>query len=337
MNELQLQGGPYRTTFVGLELLKPSTPQEWEGYGEVLRRVDEAKQWAIGDWLVDGKKHYGDRLYERAAGLLGLSDEGYLSKQKMLAEKFEIGNRFPNLSWKHHYEVASLKPIIEEEDEDGNLTGKLKLSEKETDYDKIDELLTIAEKEKLSVRELRTIVQEHKKDQDRRIALANEPEKYDVVYADPPWEYRNSGFEMSAANHYPTMPTHEIAGLKIPTADNAVCFMWVTNPLLEDGFAVLKGWGFEYKTCLVWVKDRHTAGFYVYGQHELLLIGVKGSGMTPLDDGKPKSIIYGDNRQHSRKPDQTYNIIEAMYPGARKLEMFARRTREGWEAYGNEV
>ena len=73
-NELDLQRGPYSTTFVGLEMQRESTPDEWEQYGEVLRRVDEAKQWAIGDWLVDGKKHYGDRLYERAAGVLGYDE-----------------------------------------------------------------------------------------------------------------------------------------------------------------------------------------------------------------------------------------------------------------------
>lgn len=329
MNELQLQGGPYRTTFVGMEIVRESTPQEWETYGEILRRIDEAKQWAIGDWLVDGKKHYGDKLYERAAGILGI-EKNTCEQYKSLAERIPFCSRLQGLTFEHHRQVASIKIVAEQ------LDGKLKLSE-ETDYEKIGELLDRAEKEKLSVRALREIVAEHKHRQQEEIRLANEPEKFSVIYADPPWEYDNSGFEMSAANHYPTMPTVNICKMKIPSAENSICFMWVTNPLLTDGLEVMKSWGFEYKTNMVWVKDRHTAGFYVYGQHELLLIGVKGGGMTPPDEGKPKSIVHGSNDEHSRKPDVVYEIIEAMYPHGKKLEMFARRRREGWEAFGNEV
>lgn len=161
--------------------------------------------------------------------------------------------------------------------------------------------------------------------------------KYSVIYADPPWEYQNSGFEMSAAKHFPTMTTEHICDLEVPATDDAVCFMWVTNPLLPDGLQVLGAWGFEYKTNLVWVKDRHTAGFYVYGQHELLLIGVRGSGMLPIEEAKPKSVITGANDIHSKKPDSVYAMIDAMYPQGKRIEMFARQRWEGWEAWGNEI
>jgi len=327
--ELRLQGGPYRTTFIGIEKVRESTPQEWEAYGDILRRVDEAKQWAIGDWLVDGKTHYGDRLYEKAAAVLGL-DQSRLRNYKRTSECIPNVRRSNILQYGHHEELVTLKTMVE----DAN--GKLYLSD-ETDYEKIDEMLSKAEKNKLSVRDVRDLVQKHKREQADYIRLANEPEKFSVVYADPPWSYNNSGFEMSAEQHYSVMPTDEICAMRVPVADNAVCFMWVTNPLLQDGLRVLKAWGFEYKTNIVWVKERHTAGFYVYGQHEFCLIGVRGGGMTPTDDAKAKSVIHGDNSEHSRKPDIMYEIIEAMYPGGRKLEMFARRRRDGWEAFGNEV
>lgn len=158
---------------------------------------------------------------------------------------------------------------------------------------------------------------------------------YQVVYADPPWEYTNSGFTMSAENQYPTMPTDKIKEIKIKTDNNAVCFLWVTNPLLPDGLEVLKAWGFEYKTNLVWTKSRHTAGFYVFGQHELLLIGVKGS-LLPIGE-KPKSIILGENKVHSKKPEEVYSIIETMYPGLKKIELFARSEKEGFESWGNQI
>lgn len=160
---------------------------------------------------------------------------------------------------------------------------------------------------------------------------------YDVIYCDPPWQYSNSGFEMSAENHYPTMSTDQLCELKISelSATNSICFMWVTNPLLEDGLRVLKQWDFEYKTNFVWTKDKHTAGFYVYGQHELLLIGVKGS-MIPVGE-KFKSIITGNNDIHSKKPEITYTIIEKMFPGFKYLELFARNTKDNWKAWGNEL
>lgn len=328
MNELQLTHGPYRTTAVGIEIVRQSTKGEWKVYGEALRRLDEAKQWAIGDWLVDGKSHYGDGLYAEAAKATGL-EERTLEGLKQVADRFQITLRNVNLLWSHHKEVTSIKTLADK-------NGKLARTD-EHDMEKAQELLAKAQKEGLSVRELRAAVAEHVHNQDAQIRLANEPEKYSVVYADPPWEYRNSGFEMSAAQHYPTMPTDAICGLRVPVAENAVCFMWTTNPLLEDGLRVLKAWGFEYKTNLVWVKDNHTAGFYVYGQHEILLLGVRGSGQLPSDEAKPKSVIHGANDEHSRKPDVAYEIIEAMYPTGKRIEMFARRKRDGWDSFGNEV
>ena len=160
---------------------------------------------------------------------------------------------------------------------------------------------------------------------------------FQVIYCDPAWQYANSGFEMSANNHYLTMPTEEMAKIKVnEIADqNAVCFMWATNPLLKDAIWLIEQWGFEYKTNLAWVKKRHTAGFYVYGQHELLLIGVKGS-MLPIGD-KPKSIIYGDNDKHSRKPESVYELIESMYPELKYVELFSRNTRPGWTMWGNQT
>lgn len=161
--------------------------------------------------------------------------------------------------------------------------------------------------------------------------------EFNVIYADPPWAYSNSGFDMSAAKQYPTMATEDICEMDIESivSENAICFMWVTNPLLEDGIDVMNSWGFEYKTNMVWIKDRHTAGFYVFGQHELLLIGVRGS-MLPSGE-KYKSIITGENSIHSKKPDSVRTMIEKMYPGQKYLELFARQKSENWEVFGNEI
>lgn len=159
---------------------------------------------------------------------------------------------------------------------------------------------------------------------------------FNVIYADPPWQYSNSGFSMSAAKQYPVMATNDICKMSLPEiGKNAVLFLWTTNPLLADAFQVAQAWGFEYKTNIAWIKKRHTAGFYVFGQHELLLICVKGS-MLPDENGKIKSVVDGDNDIHSRKPEKFYSIIEKMYPSGKYIELFARNKRSGWISWGNQ-
>lgn len=158
--------------------------------------------------------------------------------------------------------------------------------------------------------------------------------KYSVIYADPPWQYSNSGFTTSAANQYLTMPTQEICNLPIGELanDNAVLFLWATSPMLKDALRVCEAWGFDYKTNFVWIKNHHTGGFYCYGQHELLFIATKGS-MLPNTNGLRSSVISAPRREHSRKPDEVYDIIEAMYDGP-YIELFARTKREGWAGWG---
>lgn len=161
--------------------------------------------------------------------------------------------------------------------------------------------------------------------------------KYEVIYADPPWQYSNSGFDQSAQNQYPTMDTDAICNLCVRgvTAENAVLFLWATSPLLEDAFRVMTAWGFDYKASMIWVKNRAPGmGWFVQTYHEFLLIGVNAPSMQPLM--KPKSIIEGEVSEHSRKPSQAYDLIEQMYTGP-KVELFARVERDGWSSWGNEI
>lgn len=95
---------------MGTEIIRPSMPDEWRNYGEILKRVDEAKQWAIGDALVEGKRHYGDGVYREAENVLDIPHRT-LENLKQISDKFEITRRHVNLTWSHHYEVASLKQI----------------------------------------------------------------------------------------------------------------------------------------------------------------------------------------------------------------------------------
>lgn len=330
MNELQLQVGPYRTTFIGTEITRTSTKKEWENYGEILKRVDEAKQWAIGDWLVDGKKHYGDGLYQQAAIILDCS-EGDLRNMKSLAERFQLSVRTDKLSWRHHYEIASLKQI------ESSNNGKLHLSDK-SDHSKMQEFLKRAEVEKWSVRDLKEAVTQYKRRQDEEIRLANEPEKYSIILADPAWEYDFSRSPTrDISNQYLPSTLDDMKRLKIPAAEDCILFMWATSPKIPQGIELMQAWGFEYKTCMVWVKDKIGMGYYARQKHELLFIGGKGNLQLPDDNKKPESVFFADRTEHSEKPEIVYEIIESMFPEYKKLEIFARSKRNNWDSWGDEA
>ena len=160
--------------------------------------------------------------------------------------------------------------------------------------------------------------------------------RFEVIYADPPWPY---DFELRGApsSHYPEMTVEDISALKVPAADDSILFLWATNPKLPEALDVMWKWGFEYKTNLVWVKDRFGTGYYVRGKHELLLIGTRGQPGVPATPDRPESVFVAPRGKHSEKPSEFYGMIEKMYPQARYLEMFARQNREGWTAWGNEA
>lgn len=162
---------------------------------------------------------------------------------------------------------------------------------------------------------------------------------FDVIYADPPWQYDNQIESWGPTSlHYPTMPLHEIKAMalenKVPSAEHATLFLWSTNPFLEDALEVVQEWGFEYKTNIVWVKRHLTrpgSGFYVRGRHELLFICTKGNHVPDQRGKEPiGSVLEADVEEHSQKPEAVYQIIESLYPNAKRLELFARRERPGW-------
>lgn len=163
---------------------------------------------------------------------------------------------------------------------------------------------------------------------------------FPVLYADPPWEY---DFPISDSrrieNQYPTMPIEEICKLPVRSIanDDAIIFLWVPPSFIHKGLMVLDAWGFQFRTTMVWVKPSIGPGQWVRQRHELLLIGVKGDIPTPKGKDKPDSVIEAPREEHSKKPEIMYQIIEKMYPELRKVELFSRNKREGWESWGNQV
>lgn len=160
--------------------------------------------------------------------------------------------------------------------------------------------------------------------------------KYSVIYADPPWAYDNSGFDQSAAAHYPTMTIDQLCAMPVAELADEPCalYMWATVPLLPDALRVLQAWGFEYKSHRVWIKDKAPGiGWWLHTRHELLLIGTRNGNAHPLE--RLQSVVECPASRHSRKPDVFRQEIERCHEGKR-IELFAREAFKGWEAWGNE-
>ena len=160
-----------------------------------------------------------------------------------------------------------------------------------------------------------------------------------VICADPPWVYDSSESDMRVIeNHYPTMTLEEICSLDVKgiAHDDAVLFLWATSPKLKEAFQVIDAWGFDYRTCAVWDKEKIGMGYYFRQQHELLLVATRGQIPAPAAEHRPPSIIRSPRSEHSRKPESMYDIIETMYPLLPKVELFARNVRPGWSRWGNQ-
>lgn len=164
--------------------------------------------------------------------------------------------------------------------------------------------------------------------------------KYPIVYADPPWRYEHVETESRAIeNQYPTMALEDICAMAVGslTTDDAVLFLWATSPKLADAMRVVESWGFNYRTSMVWVKDRIGMGYYARQRHELLLICTKGQPPTPAPSDRPDSVVTASQAQHSAKPAAFYDVIERMYPTLPKIELFCRSPRDGWAVWGNQA
>lgn len=164
-------------------------------------------------------------------------------------------------------------------------------------------------------------------------------QRYPVIYLDPPWRYEHAESESRAIeNQYPTMSLDEIKAMDMSQVafDDCVMFMWATSPKLAEAFEVLDAWGFSYRTCAVWDKQKIGMGYYFRQQHELLLVAVKGQPPTPAPADRPSSVFSYPRGVHSAKPHEVYEVIEAMYPTLPKLEMFCRTPRQGWGVWGNQ-
>ncbi len=174
--------------------------------------------------------------------------------------------------------------------------------------------------------------------------------KYRTIYADPPWQFQNRTGKVAPEHkrlaRYGTMCLEDIKQLPVEDLADEKChlYLWIPNALLPQGLDVMKAWGFEYKTNIIWEKVRHDGnpdgrgvGFYFRNVTEMLLFGIRGGNNRTLAPARSQvNLFRSHKREHSRKPDEIIPIIEACSPGP-YLELFARGDRPGWDMWGDQA
>lgn len=297
--------------------------ERWTEIGETLRSMERSVMWWIGDWVRYGERCYG----ETYAQALDATDYSYqtLRKAAYVAGSFELFRRRNNLSFAHHAEVAAV-PMPQQ-----------------------DALLDEAAKFGWSRSDLRLAVYRGKNrigadpakadtcTTDDLSTLIAGGQRFGTVYADPPWRYGNQGTRASTGRHYEGMSVDEIAALPVAqlVANDAHLHLWTTNGFLFESKRIIEAWGFEYKSCFVWVKPSIGIGNYWRVSHEFMLFGVRGS--APFRDRSLSSWAEFPRGEHSGKPEQIRGLIERASPGPR-LELFGRNCHApGWTIWGDGI
>ena len=169
--------------------------------------------------------------------------------------------------------------------------------------------------------------------------------KYNIIYADPPWQYARSKVQGAAEKHYRTMSVDDICQLPIAEicGKDCILFMWATFPQLKEALQVIKAWGFNYKSvAFVWLKQNKSGigwfyglGFWTRGNAEICLLATKGQ--PKRKSAKVHQFIISPLRGHSHKPDEARDKIVELVGDLPRVELFAREKADGWDTWGNEV
>lgn len=296
--------------------LNGTAPEDYMIKAALLRRhlTDDQRAVLARKWLRERIKHQGERTDLDFRDTVSQKSE---HPRKEAANKFATSER----KIKYAAQVESIAPELLDDIAAGEITMR-------------DALKVVNERKREE--KIAGIVADN-------APLSDATGPFNILYVDPPWRYEHVKTESRAIeNQYPTMALEDICALKVSDicADDCVLFMWATSPKLHEAMQVLDAWGFSYRTCMVWVKDKIGMGYYVRQQHELLLIAARGELPVPKASDRQSSVVEAPRTEHSAKPEAFYEVIEAMYPeyGKRnKVELFARNARKGWSSWGNQA
>jgi len=201
-----------------------------------------------------------------------------------------------------------------------------------------DEILKMAKEiraKKSEIRKAERIADIIKQTEDIKNLDINFDKSYSCIVIDPPWgygtEYDPNG--RRAANPYPEMTLEQIKDIKLPTTDDCVLWLWTTHKFMRHSFDIIDTWGFRDVSILTWKKDRIGLGSWLRSQSEFCIMCVKGSPVVNLSN--QSTVIEGKLREHSRKPDEFYSMVDSLCVGT-KLDYFSREQRNGWDTFGND-
>lgn len=307
--EIKIQGVRLHKT--GAEFDASLSFDEWENIGKTLKFFEKSILFWIGDWINYGEMNYHEK-YSQALATTGYERQT-LENAAWVARSIPISARAENVPFKHHEVVASVPKEHQKR------------------------WLERAEKEDLGFRELRSEIQKERLTQKLKLPS----NKYRVIYADPPWKYNDKLIEGygAAEHHYPAMDMQSLCSMPIHglSEEDSVLFLWVTSPLLEEAFMLIRAWGYQYKTSFVWDKINHNMGHYNSVRHELLLVCTKGQCTPEVKKLYDSVISIERSEKHSEKPEEFRRIIDEIYPSGKRIELFARNKSENWDSFGNEL
>lgn len=326
--QAELQLAPcFKMTTKGLQITGNPTYSEWEAVGETLKFLESSIQFAIGDWLRYGEKRWGEK-YAQAAEETGYSEKS-LREYVWVANAVDMSIRMDNLPFAHHQLVAPMK----------TKNGA-------PDVEKQRHYLELAEKQELPVSKLRKVIKEDKRavEEQRRIEAGQTPMpsgKYRCIVIDPPYpmqkierdERPNQGTYLD----YPTMAEEDICNLPVgDLADETGChlYAWTTQKFLPFTLELIQAWGFRYQCVMTWVKPTGMTPYSWMYNTELVVFARIGS--LPLLRNGLKLSFDAPSVGHSVKPDVFFERVLQASPEPR-LEMFSRRVRDGFTAWGSEI
>jgi N6-adenosine-specific RNA methylase IME4 len=310
---------------VGWQLPDDLSEAEWREAGEVLGKVELSVSWWLGDWWRAFKPEWGERaaLFESDWDGPAYSTCRHAGA---VCDAFDIGRRRPNLTFKHHAEVAShdaaeADALLDWCEETAKPRSTLELR-----GEKNRRSVTIGAQpsgETCTVEDLSV--------------LAASGRRFGCLYADPPWLYDNQGTRASTGNHYQGLTVDELCALPVMdlAADNAHLHLWITNAFLFDAPRIFAAWGFEFRSMFAWVKPQMGIGNYWRNSHEILLTAVRGDAKR-FNDHSMISWMEFDRGVHSAKPQEVRAMVERASPGP-YLEMFARSPVPNWTVWGNQI
>jgi N6-adenosine-specific RNA methylase IME4 len=313
-----------RVLRIGWELPEDLSESEWRAAGELLGKIEGSIMWWVGDWWAFGELKYGERKAIVDAPNWGGPEYQTCRDAEWVSKSIELSRRRDNLSWSHHREVAALDAKTQK-------------------Y-----FLDLAERGKngkpLTRNDLRTAISQQKTRERALSKSADLKDQYNVIVIDPPWPMQKIVREVrpnQAGFDYETMDEDQLvefweSDIEDHVAPHCHLFCWTTQRFLPIALRLLERWGFDYVCQFVWHKP---GGFQPVGlpqfNAEFILYGRRGSPVFADTKNFP-TCFNADRREHSRKPDEFYQMISRVCAGSR-IDIFSREPREGFSQFGNEV